>query len=283
MAPNEGGGDETGARRSNSHCGKRPRLRAHIFSGSYHRHIYFRGLQTTIIHSSKTEWEIYCVQQIYWNKRGRKIYLMNQRSSNRSELRPLTSQERPTFDDSFFALSTIASSSQYGKQSSRVTGTQHPRSTVLPKRRHGRLHKMGIINLDQRMKGPVASDPQHGSTYVAETEPIDEPSPVVSKSLTSLTPVGLPPLNLRPGNFTPERRPSPKNSNRPSSSRPGTAIGFGSSTDRHLLTDISTATDKQLSLEEIQQLEEMMNPNRPRTSSVRVQIKRYMSDVESKC
>jgi hypothetical protein len=207
---------------------------------------------------------------------------MNQRSSNRSELRPLTSQERPNFDDSFYAPSTIASSSHNGKASSKLAASQLSQSNVLPKRRHGRLHKMGIINLDQRMKGPAVSESQRGSPYPSEAEAFDETTPMVSKSLTSLTPTGLPPLNLRPGNFTPERRSSPKNSNRPSSSRPGTAVGFGSGTDRNLLTDLTTGSEKHLSMEEIQQLEEMMNPNRPRTSSVRVQIKRYMSDVESK-
>lgn len=207
---------------------------------------------------------------------------MNQRSSNRSELRPLTSHERPHFDESFHALSTIASSSHNGIASSKSAGSQLPQTNVLPKRRHGRLHKMGIINLDQRMKGPAVSESQRGSPYPTDAEAPDEASPMVSKSLTSLTPAGLPPLNLRPGNFTPERRPSPKNSNRPSSSRPGTAIGFGSSTDRNLLTDLTNGSEKHMSIEEIQQLEEMMNPNRPRTSSVRVQIKRYMSDVESK-
>lgn len=174
-------------------------------------------------------------------------------------------------------------------------------------KRHGRLHKMGLIHIDDRMEernqqqrqqryqdllvhSPESLFQQDDAGFPVENN--NNPnSNLVSKSLPSLhilttsTSNGhLPPLR---GSRNNSRQPSPVHhhvinhqiSRNPSSSRPGTALGFGSTSDRKL--NLEFPTEKQYTLEEMHQLEEIMNPNRPRTSSVHVQIKRYMDDIKT--
>lgn len=174
--------------------------------------------------------------------------------------------------------------------------------TLPPKRRHGRLHKMGLVHIDERMEQrhqqQLHRDYQDMLVRDSSTiRPFDDSTTnskdnsqmQLSKSLPSLqisVPL-FPPLRQSPAS----RDSSPHfpsssslmSVSRTPSSRPGTTpMGFGSAIDRKMTIDTSQQLEKKHSIEELHHLDQMMNPNRPRTSSVKVQIKRYLDDVESK-
>lgn len=226
---------------------------------------------------------------------------------NAAHTRPATAQQKDSNNNLYFhdnshlssnlsAVSFMSSSHISNQVNLRtISSSKGNRPTQSdfggPKRRHGRLRKMGIISIEDRMEQQQMYSQQkqkQRDEFSSSTANVNDS--MVSKSLPALhTSDLLPPI--RPGSSSSAMRRSfsPKSnqhqrSNASSSSRPSTAMGFGSNTDRNLTNDAAAiAANKQNAhtLEELHHIEQMMNSNRPKSSSVKVQIKRYMSDIES--